>query len=612
MATYREIHGKAVKSLDTDPSASTDAGQIWYNTVSNTFKSIINLEAWVSASNMVESRQNTEGAGTQTAGLAINGATGPGTPTFLGNSSEYNGTGWAAPVSTNVTAISKATFGTQTAAAAAGGYSTSDTTINTAEEYNGTAWTAVTAMPQATRSAMGMGGQTSGLVAGGEDSTVLTNTQEYDGTNWTAGGAIPTGTYNAAANGTSESNSWFAGGADSFKNTSFLYNGSAWTAGENLNTARDQAGGAGIQTAALAFGGRVPPNTVSNVTESFDGSSWTTSPATLGTAAKQAAAFGTNTAAVFAGNDPASAITQEFNSTANIITAAAWSSLNGPPAAVYGGGTGGTPTAAFLVAGYGSAPAPSANKTTYQLFDGSSWTEGPDVNTGRVYLGAAGTQTASLAFGGRIVSGTSYNALSEEYDGSSWTEGPNLNTARQFGGAAGTQTAALATCGNPAQTTNEEYDGSNWTAVNAYPTPAANQLRTTGTQTAAYCVGGASYSTVTASYDGTNWTAGPTMVIGVMEGNLNGTTSSAIHAGGAAGSSGYTALSQIYNSSVWYTGPNLGAGRAALPSGPSSTTSIVGSIVFGGPIGGPTYVSDQVEEYNAETTAINVKTLTQS
>ena len=53
MATYREIHGKPIKSLSTDPSAETDAGQIWYNTVSNTFKSIINLEAWVSASNMV-------------------------------------------------------------------------------------------------------------------------------------------------------------------------------------------------------------------------------------------------------------------------------------------------------------------------------------------------------------------------------------------------------------------------------------------------------------------------------------------------------------------------------------------------------------------------------
>ena len=47
MATYREIHGKAIKSLDTDPSAETDAGQIWYNTASNTFKSIVNTRSMV-------------------------------------------------------------------------------------------------------------------------------------------------------------------------------------------------------------------------------------------------------------------------------------------------------------------------------------------------------------------------------------------------------------------------------------------------------------------------------------------------------------------------------------------------------------------------------------
>jgi len=47
MATYRGIHGKAIKSLSTDPSAETDAGQIWYNTTSNTFKSIVSSGAWV-------------------------------------------------------------------------------------------------------------------------------------------------------------------------------------------------------------------------------------------------------------------------------------------------------------------------------------------------------------------------------------------------------------------------------------------------------------------------------------------------------------------------------------------------------------------------------------
>jgi hypothetical protein len=39
------------------------------------------------------------------------------------------------------------------------------------------------------------------------------------------------------------------------------YNGTSWSAGGNLNTARYLLGGAGLQTAALAFGGSNPgPN----------------------------------------------------------------------------------------------------------------------------------------------------------------------------------------------------------------------------------------------------------------------------------------------------------------------------------------------------------------
>ena len=43
----------------------------------------------------------------------------------------------------------------------------------------------------------------------------------------------------------------------------------------NLNTVRDQMGGAGTQTAGLAFGGQLPPNAMSNATEEYDGTSWT-------------------------------------------------------------------------------------------------------------------------------------------------------------------------------------------------------------------------------------------------------------------------------------------------------------------------------------------------
>ena len=45
----------------------------------------------------------------------------------------------------------------------------------------------------------------------------------------------------------------------------------AWASGGNMNTGRSGLGGAGIQTAALAFGGDSPSL---NETEEYNGSSW--------------------------------------------------------------------------------------------------------------------------------------------------------------------------------------------------------------------------------------------------------------------------------------------------------------------------------------------------
>ena len=48
MATYRELHGKAVKTVTTNPSDDAAEGQIWFNSTDNTFKSAIVGAAWSS------------------------------------------------------------------------------------------------------------------------------------------------------------------------------------------------------------------------------------------------------------------------------------------------------------------------------------------------------------------------------------------------------------------------------------------------------------------------------------------------------------------------------------------------------------------------------------
>jgi hypothetical protein len=92
MTTYKEIFGKYVKNYSSDPTADAE-GQVWYNTTSGTFKSVVAGAAWSSGSPLIEGRYNLGGAGTQTAGLSFGGVRAPTQSST--NTEEYNGSGWA-------------------------------------------------------------------------------------------------------------------------------------------------------------------------------------------------------------------------------------------------------------------------------------------------------------------------------------------------------------------------------------------------------------------------------------------------------------------------------------------------------------------------------------
>jgi hypothetical protein len=77
------------------------------------------------------------------------------------------------------------------------------------------------------------------------------------------------------------------------------YDGTNWTNPTGLNTARFYLGGAGTQTAALAFGG--DPTT--GATELYDGNSWTSNPTGLNTARRHGGGAGTQTFALYAGGE---------------------------------------------------------------------------------------------------------------------------------------------------------------------------------------------------------------------------------------------------------------------------------------------------------------------
>ena len=86
----------------------------------------------------------------------------------------------------------------------------------------------------------------------------------------------------------------------------------SWRTGNNMNTGRYALAGAGIQTAALGFGGHDGTG-VQALTESYDGVSWT-EVNDLGTARQFLAGSGTYTAALaFGGGPPNTGATESWN-----------------------------------------------------------------------------------------------------------------------------------------------------------------------------------------------------------------------------------------------------------------------------------------------------------
>ena len=145
MTTYRKIHGRSIQAVTTDPSDSVAEGQIWYNTTSDTFKTVLGVKAWSSASPTLNPGAAGFGFGTQTAGVVGLGELGP--------------PGAKTPTTT--------------------------------EHYNGNGWTSSGTYPNTNFEVKGTGTQTAGLVAGGElapGPTLTDKSFEYDGSSWTAGG----------------------------------------------------------------------------------------------------------------------------------------------------------------------------------------------------------------------------------------------------------------------------------------------------------------------------------------------------------------------------------------------------------------------------------------
>ena len=321
MVAYTGIQGQNILIVSSDPANPTE-GQIWYNSTSNLLKGYANVvtNAWAAGGNLNTARIYIGSAGTQTAALGFGGYSTANT----GVTELYNGTSWTNnPTGLGTARYESAGAGTQTAALAAGGFPGNKT--NT-EEYDGSTWTTGGVLTTGRGSLKGTGTQTAALVAGGGISSAVTPSaaaEQYNGTSWTSAGSLtrsPAKTYGMGSAGIQTAALMFGGyngtgpGGEGANTES--YNGTSWTASPNLNTARYVLGGAGTQTAALAFGGSTPA--IVGSTELYNGTSWTSNPNSMATARSGLGNAGTQTSALaFGGGTPSiSAATEEWTGAA--------------------------------------------------------------------------------------------------------------------------------------------------------------------------------------------------------------------------------------------------------------------------------------------------------
>jgi len=264
-------------------------------------------------------------------------------------------------------------------------------------------------------------------------------------------------------------------------------------------------------------------------------------------------------------------------------------------------GGGGSQTAAWVAGG--ETPASPAYDVIHEQYDGTSWTEVADINTGRYECFGTGTTTAAIVAQGGAAPGSTVN--SEEWNGSSWTEGSNANVGRKAMASAGTQTAALSISGAnypelPADV--ESYDGSSWTQTTDVNT-GGYYVKGNGTQTAALISGRTSFASPafnngdkTETWDGSSWTEGASL--NTVRGHdmaAFGTSTAAIHAGGSGGSN--VANSEQWDGSSWTEVGDLATAIRYTAS--SSNTSISSGLQMFGYTSAKTAI---VQEWNFDST----------
>ena len=272
MVAYKTLKGQSIRQVAQDP-ANPLLGEIWYNTTTGVLKGYRTVASAFSSGGARNDGQNDGcGAGTLNAGLAFGGVRNPGSPNTGG-------------------------LATQTQS----------------EEYNGAAWAEGGAMSQGRATFGGLGTQTAALAFGGRATnnpfTYTNATEEYGGSSWTSGGNLgSTAYYMSRSGGGTQTAGVSVGGINNIPGTSNdkltqEYDGSSWTTVNNMLADSRRTVYLGTQTAGLIASGG-PPIPGNNAAYNYDGTNWTSNPASLQNALAGRVGVGTASAGLLVGGSP--------------------------------------------------------------------------------------------------------------------------------------------------------------------------------------------------------------------------------------------------------------------------------------------------------------------
>ena len=278
-----------------------------------------------------------------------------------------------------------------------------NTTTGTMKGYGqiGTgAWSAGGTVPASYYGGSYSGTQTAGIVAGGNPGGV-TNAYDYNGSTWTAAGGLNQGrTYTVPTGIGTQTAAQVMGGEEAYLNDTEQYNGVAWTQVNAMANSFQSRGGCGTQTAALATCGQGSP-VASSLVESWDGTNWST-----GTAAPEARGYamggGTQTSALACGGSPGIATADTWNGTS-------WTEITDMNSGRHNSARAITSDSAALIAA--GEPQPAGRGVLTEIWDGSTWTEMGDLATAGNKRPGNGTTALAIVVGNEAPN----NGASEEW-----------------------------------------------------------------------------------------------------------------------------------------------------------------------------------------------------